>query len=107
MCNGCWFGDGNCGGSSTTAYALAPVGGYADGRTGSPGSTITREEARISVDYCAEKMMDSPECSTEFIGVAHTNGHCWCAKKGGACNVGTDIHDLGDTSKGYFFQRKL
>ena len=101
MCDGCWFGTSGCVGS-TTAYALAPTNGASRGRTGNAGSKIDVEEARISATYCAEQMKSFSECSKEFIGLADTNGHCWCAKAGTDC-----VSNAGNLNLLHFFQSKL
>ena len=101
MCGGCWFGDFDCVGSST-AYALAPVRGQAQGRITSPGSPITKVDAQISATYCAEQTKNHLECSTKFTGVAKSNGHCWCAKAGTDC-----ASNSGNLNLLHFFQSKL
>ena len=100
MCDGCFFGDNGCVG--TKAYALAPVDGIAAGSS-TEGASISLEDARISVAYCAEQMKNEPDCSPQFIGVSKSNGHCWCAKTGGNCQ--NYVNFLTDT--GHFFQSKL
>ena len=97
-----------CGGkqfdlSGQGAYALAPVNGVANGRLGTPGIDMTREDARISVAYCAEQMKNDPSCSTQFIGVAPNNGTCWCAQ-----SSGDDNSNCATLEANYFlFERML
>ena len=104
MCDGCFFGSGSgCG--STAAYAYAPVNGAATGGTTTATSpAITRDQARISVAYCAEQMKDEAACSTEFIGVSKSDGRCYCIKTSSSC---TDAYQNFLTSTGHFFQSKL
>ena len=83
MCDGCWLGSADCAGVKK-AYALAPVHGQANG-VHLPGVDISKEDARISVAYCAEQMKKEPDCSKQFIGVSMKDGQCWCAKENGNC----------------------
>ena len=110
MCDGCWFGEGGCGGN-TKAFTLPPANGLPQGQQTAPtgsDTTISKADARISVAYCAEQMKDATECSTEYIGVADDTGHCWCAKEGGNCDTNANIKDrLLDTGNGGFFRSKL
>ena len=69
MCDGCWLGSTDCVGAEK-AYALAPVDGQANGVLIMPGVAISKEDARISVAYCAEQMKNEPDCSKKFIGVS-------------------------------------
>ena len=98
MCSGKWFV--NSGGRHIYAYKPS------DGKTPSGGLTvggaISQADASISVAWCAAQMKDTAECSQEFIGVAHNNGHCWCAKKGGNCEIGDIANYL--IAGGHFFQ---
>ena len=98
MCKGCWFGSSACVGAEK-AYALAPVHGKANG-TRTPGVAISKEDARISVAYCAEQMKNETDCSKQFIGVSMKDGQCWCAKKNYNCEnfVEFTIHH------GHFFK---
>lgn len=104
MCDGCWFGTKGCVGANE-AYALAPFNGQPTG-SHSPSYLFTdKEDARISVAWCLEQMKNHDECSKQFIGVANSNGHCWCAKKGGDCYNDQTIGSL--TSRGHFFELSL
>ena len=121
MCNGCWFGEPiknggveKCGGSATKAYARAPSSsGEPQGDTKAPTGTaeeksISKTHARVSVAYCAEQMKDATECSKEYIGVAGSNGHCWCVKAGeGECTGGNWKKQLMNVTHGGFFKCKL
>ena len=100
MCDGCWFGSSACVGAEE-AYALAPVNGQANGM-GMPGVTISKEGARVSVAYCAEKMKNELNCSKQFIGVSKKNGQCWCAKENDNCEKFFGFA----SSIVYFFQTK-
>ena len=84
MCDGCWLGSTDCVGADK-AYALAPVDGQANGMR-TPGMAISKEDARISVTYCAEKMRNERDCSKQFIGVSMKDGHCWCSLKNKNCD---------------------
>ena len=97
-----------CGGkqfdlSGQGAYALAPVNGVANGRVGTEGASISLEDARISVAYCAEQMKNEPDCSPQFIGVVKNDGRCWCAQSSGTAN--TDCSTL--ETNNHFFERML
>ena len=85
MCDGCWLGSTDCVGAEK-AYALAPVDGQANGMLIMPGVAISKEDARISVAYCAEQMKNEPDCSKKFIGVSMKDGQCWCAKENDNCD---------------------
>ena len=84
MCDGCWLASAGCAGAEK-AYALAPVHGQANGMH-MPGVAISKEDARVSVAYCAEQMKNEPDCSKQFIGVSMKDGQCWCAKENGNCD---------------------
>ena len=100
MCDGCWFGSSGCVGAEK-AFALAPVDGRANG-TDIPGVTISKEDARISVSFCAERMENELNCSKQFFGVSKKNGHCWCAKASDNCsNFVRFTNNIG-----HFFQTK-
>ena len=80
MCDGFYLG----------TYALAPVNGIPTG-SDSGGPSISKENARISVDYCLQQIRGtySSSCSTTlYIGVNKGNGDCFCAKAGGDCSSG-------------------
>ena len=96
MCDGCWLGSADCAGVKK-AYALAPVHGQANG-VHVPGVDISKEDARISVAYCAEQMKKEPDCSKQFIGVSMKDGQCWCAKQNDKCD-----NFVGFTSFGAHF----
>ena len=98
MCGGKNYSDAN----SQGAYALAPVNGQARGSVGTPGSTITLEQARISVAWCAEQMKNDPDCSTHFIDVAEANGQCYCAQ---SSNTNTSCATL--ETDNFLFERML
>ena len=80
---------------------LAPVNGRANGMT-MPGMGISKEDARISVAFCAERMKNERNCSKQLIGVSKKNGQCWCAKANDNCEKFVEFasHIL------YFFQMK-
>ena len=48
--------------------------------------TISKEDDRISVAYCAEKMRNERDCSKQFIGVSMKDDHCWCSLKNKNCD---------------------
>ena len=76
MCaNGRWF---------PSAYAYKAKNGVAQGGKGAGGG-LTPAEALGSIDYCVKAMAKDKSCSTEFVGVARNNGHCWCVKAGDKC----------------------
>ena len=107
MCGGCWVGQNSCGARNVNAYAHPPVDGVPHGQMGTePDSALSKEEARISVAWCAEQMKGASDCSTEYIGVSKGNGHCWCAKAGTSCSSG-DLNYVTDTVNGGFFRSKL
>ena len=100
MCDGCWFGSSACVGAEK-AYALAPVNGQSNGMD-MPGVTISKDDARISVAFCAERMKNELNCSKQFIGVSKKDGQCWCAKESDNCD-----NFAGFTKYiGHFFQVK-
>ena len=99
MCDGCWLGSTDCVGAEK-AYALAPVDGQANGMLIMPGVAISKEDARISVAYCAEQMKTEPDCSKRFVGVSMKDGQCWCAKKNDNCDNFVDFTSY----MGYFFK---
>ena len=107
MCNGCFLGVQGCNdGGAPPAYALAPLGdGQARGQSGTAGSEISKEDARISATYCAEEVEKQNGCSTQFVGVDKVTGHCWCAKEGGDCTSNGDVQNL--KGNGHFFESKL
>ena len=90
--------DQDCAGADKT-FALKPVNGQANGMHMS-GAPISREDARISVAYCAEQMKNEPNCSKQYIGVSVRNGQCWCAKKSGNCSNFIEVTSY----LGHFFQ---
>ena len=73
--NGRWF---------PNAYAYKAINGVAQGGT-EPGGGLTAGEAIASVAFCAAALAKDKSCSTEFVGVASNNGHCWCVKAGDKC----------------------
>ena len=85
MCDGCWFGFSGCAGAEK-AYALAPVHDQTNDMQHLTGGSISKEDARISVAYCAEQMKTEPDCSKQFIGVSMKDGQCWCAKENDNCD---------------------
>ena len=95
MCSGNWFYSNTLG-----KYSYKPLDGktLAGGHT--TGVAISQEDASISVAWCADQMKDATWCSTEFIGVAHNNGLCWCAREGGDCSQMSATLKSG----GHFFQ---
>ena len=107
MCSGKWFFNSDGQG----LYARKPVDGKTPTGGVTPGDAISQADAMISVAWCADQMKDDNECSQQFIGVSHNNGHCWCAKKGG-CTVGDrNIINVADDNLknyimagGHFFQ---
>ena len=99
MCSGKWFFNSDGQG----LYARKPVDGKTPTGGVTPGDPISQADAMISVAWCADQMKDDKECSQQFIGVSHSNGHCWCAKKGGVCKNNYDIaHYL--LHGGHFFE---
>ena len=102
VCNGYWFFNSN----GDNVYAYKP----SDGRTPTGGSTsgsaISQEDAIISATWCAEQMKNSFQCSQQFIGVAHHNGHCWCAHKGGDCSNNPAIVAILQGG-GHFFEAQV
>ena len=99
MCDGCWFGSSGCAGAEK-AYALAPVHDQTKGMQHLTGGSISKEDARISVAYCAEQMKTEPDCSKRFVGVSMKDGQCWCAKKNDNCDNFVDFTSY----MGYFFK---
>ena len=69
MCDGCWFGNNDCGDSSKRVHALAPSSDQWHGQIGTEGSPVAREKDHISVVY-VEQMKHHSNCLTQFIGVA-------------------------------------
>ena len=81
-------------GEGDIVSALKPVNGTPTGRIGNPGGEgISKVEGRIAAAWCLEHMKNFPQCSQRFVGVAYSNGHCWCVQEGSICN--TD-HFAGD-----------
>ena len=74
-------------------YAYKAINGVAQGGT-KPGGALTAAEALSSVAFCAAALAKDKSCSTEFVGVASNNGHCWCVKAGDKCTQ----------TKGYQYQ---
>ena len=74
--NGRWF---------PNAYAYKAINGVAQGGTTNTKKGLTAAEAIVSVSFCAAAMAKDKTCSTEFVGVAFNNGHCWCVKAGDKC----------------------
>ena len=86
LCNGCYFTEGACMYTTWKGYAIAPISGKSSGSS----SSVTREDARISVAYC-EKQVGDNACPA--IGVASNNGRCYCARAGGDCGkLPTDMY---------------
>ena len=101
MCDGCWFGFSGCAGAEK-AYALAPVDGRANGMLIMPGVAINKQDARVSVAYCAVQMKTEPDCSKQFIGVSMKDGQCWCAKENDNCDNFVSFTSF----VGHFFKSK-
>ena len=89
-----------CGGNElANAFAHAPVNGLPTGGSSSGGS-ISLEEARISVAWCAEQM--TADCSTHFVGITKNTGQCHCAKSSSA-----DTECASKETANHFFERML
>ena len=99
MCSGKWFS--NADGQAMMAYK--PLGGKTPNGGTQLGVAISQADASISVAWCAEQMKDDTACSLQFVGVAHNNGHCWCAKEGGDCKSNFEINKYF-LAGGHFFK---
>ena len=89
-----------CGGNElANAFAHAPVNGLPTGGSSSGGS-ISLEEARISVAWCAQQM--TADCSTHFVGITKNTGQCHCAKSSSA-----DTECASKETANHFFERML
>ena len=110
---GYWFGTGGASGTGTKNYALAPVSGkcVANGiETADNTIAISNGDARVSVDYCSTKMAgfscssngndccestsdecSGSACSATYIGVAASNGHCFCVTSSGDCTETSEL----------------